>query len=185
MTLLQIGSIADIAANSVTFLAAGAAAYWFIFTRSFRQRAEFDCELRIFDVGPDEDYLAELVLIVENKGQREHRIHNLWCEVRQPGSLAGSGEPTSYLPQRNLVTTDLGYFFVPPGVRQTFPVSFRLPRDAKLVRAIAIFVYQQKRLPNDKHFTLQGLSDAGFSPHQIAKLFVVAPTEAATAAGNA
>lgn len=179
MTLEQIRPFAEIGSAAVPIVAALAAGYWFLFTRSFRQRVELDCALRIFDVGESRPYLAELAVIVENKGQREHRMYNLWCEVRQTKRLTGEDEPASYLPLRNLVSRPMTYFFVPPGVRQTFPVPLEIPRDAKIVKATAIFVHQQRHisLPDGASPTLEGLNKLGFTPHSVERLFVVAPTD--------
>jgi hypothetical protein len=144
--LRNIKDIFSIVSSIATIGGVLAALYWFLFTCSFKRRIEFDCDLNIFDVGADEDYLAEVVLIVENKAQREHRLYNLWCEVRQPRILQGIDPLPTYLKLQNLVPEALTYFFIPAGVQQRFPKTFRIPRQAKVVRVIAMFTYEQERL---------------------------------------
>jgi hypothetical protein len=179
MSLGEIKEIAGIAASLATVAGFAAAFYWFLFTRSFKRRIQFDCDLKIFDVGQDGDYVAELVISVENKGQREHRLYNLWCEVRQPRILRADGKVASYLPMTNLVPEALCYFFIPSGIRQTFPKTFRIPRSEKVVRVIAMFTYEPKRLnlKSLQHLTLEALDSLGYTTHSVAKLFEVKPTE--------
>jgi hypothetical protein len=178
MTLNEVKDIFSIAASIATFGGFAAALYWFLFTRSFKRRIEFTCSLTIFDVGSDQDYLAELVLIVENKGQREHRLYNLWCEVRQPRALRGTADTIAYLRATNLVPEALTFFFIPAGIKQTFPKTFRIPRGEKVVRVVAMFTYEPKRLDLSSlsHLTLESFDSLGFTTHSVAKLFEVRPT---------
>src|SRR5258705_8601718 len=89
MTLTDAKDIASIVSSVATVAGGVAALYWFVFTRSFKRRIEFDADLKIFDLGEDNDYVAEVILTVNNRGQREHRLYNLWCEVRQSRVVAG------------------------------------------------------------------------------------------------
>jgi hypothetical protein len=148
---------------------------WFLYTRSFKRRVEFDVNLNIFDVGPDRDYVAEVVLTVENLGQREHRLYNLWCEVRQTRALNSEGKIASYLAVKNLVPKEITYFFIPAGVKQSFPKTFTIPRHEKLVRVIAIFTYEAKRLELQhlNHLSFEELDRIGFTTHSVSKLFEV------------
>ena len=182
MFRMNIGYLKDIfsiASSIATIGGFAGALYWFVFTRSFKRRIQFDCDLKLFDVGADQDYLAELVLIVENKGQRKHRLYNLWCEVRQPRLLSGAEIATSYLEMTNLVPERLSYFFIPAGIRQTFPKTFRISMNEKIVRVIAMFTYEPKRLDltSLRHLTLESLDSLGFTTHSVAKLFEVKPTK--------
>lgn len=179
---MNIEQTAEIGANLVPMLAGLAAAYWFLLSRSYRQRVELDCDLRVFDVGEDRPFLAEAILIVENKGQREHRLHNLWCEVRQPQRLAGEAAPACYLPLRNLVSRPMVWFFVAAGVRQTFRITFEIPRGVKIAKMVALFVHQQRRvdLPEGVPVSLEALNRRGLTPHSVAKLFAIAPVQSDT-----
>jgi hypothetical protein len=139
---------------------------------------EFDASLKIFDVGPDHDYIAEVVLTVNNEGQREHRLYNLWCEVRQTQALKESAKVDAYLPITNLVPKKIEYFFIQAGVSQAFPKTFTVPRSEKLVRVIAMFTYGRKRLALEHldHLTFEALDNIGDTPHSVSKLFEVKPS---------
>jgi hypothetical protein len=181
VTLSEVKDFANIASSVATAGVAVAALCWFLFTRSFTQRIEFDADLRIFDLGPGQDYGAELILTLDNRGQREHRLYNLWCEVRQTHLVTGDLETKSYLEAKNIVPQKLKYFFIPAGVKQTFQVPFSIDRKEKLVRVTALFTYKKKRI--DKRIgidiqhldrpTLEKLDQKGYTPHFVSKLFEV------------
>jgi hypothetical protein len=178
MTLNDAKDIAAIV-SSVTTVAAGAAAlYWFLFTRRFKRRIEFAADLKIFDLGEENDYVAEIILTVSNKGQREHRLYNLWCEVRQSRVLGESRDIKSYLPLTNFVPEKLQYFFIPSDVVQTFPKSFTIPRTEKIVRVIAMFTYEKERLDLQRldHLTFEALDKINLTTHSVSKLFEVKPS---------
>jgi hypothetical protein len=130
-TLAQAKDISSICASIATAAGAAVALYWFLFTRSFKRRIEFDVKLNIFDVGPDCDYVAELVILVNNKGQREHRLYNLWCEVRQSRVVQGGQKVGSYLPVINIVPKKLDYFFVQAGVTPAPEPATQRPAPAR------------------------------------------------------
>jgi hypothetical protein len=178
MKLDDIKDIFSIVGSIATVAGAAAALYWFLFTRSFKRRIEFDADLKIFDVGPDHDYVAELVVIVNNKGQREHRLYNLWCEVRQSRAVEQSENVTEYLKTTNLVPKNLEYFFIPAGVSQTFPKTFTIPKSEKLVRVMAVFTYERKVLELEKinPLTFDALDSIGATTHSVSKLFEVKPS---------
>jgi hypothetical protein len=150
----------------------------FLYTRSFKRRIQFDADLHIFDLGPPHDYVAELVLTVENRGQREHRLYNLWCEVRQSRTLASADGIKSFLPVTNLVPEAMTYFFILAGVKQEFPTTFTIPRQEKLVRVMAMFTYELKRLHLEKldHLTFEALDQINVTTHSVSKLFAVKST---------
>ncbi len=178
MTLNDAKDIAAIVSSVATVAAGAAAFYWFLFTRSFKRRIEFDADLKIFDLGEENDYVAEIVLTVSNKGQREHRLYNLWCEVRQSRVLGESRGIKSYLPLTNFVPEKFEYFFIPSDVVQTFPKSFTIPRGEKLVRVIAMFTYEKKRLDLQRldHLTFEALDEINLTTHSVSKLFEVKPS---------
>ena len=168
--------LVEILSGISTLCAAIAAFYWFLFTRSFRRRIQFDVDLQILDIKDDNFYAAEMMLIVENKGQREHRIYNLLCEARQ-SKLGSSTDhpPTVYLPVKNIVPKEIEYYFVAADVRQTFTRPFLIPKTEKLIRAIAFFSYESSRLdegPLDGPSFLR-LDKMGNITHSVSRLFAV------------
>lgn len=179
MKLADIKDIFSIVGSVATAAGAAAALYWFLFTRSFKRRIEFDADLKIFDVGSAENYIAELLVIVNNKGQREHRLYNLWCEVRQSREVEKKQKVDQYLTITNLVPKNLEYFFIPAGVSQTFPKTFTIPKSQGLVRVMAVFTYERQLLPVEKwdHLTLEALDSIGAVTHSVSKLFEVKTTK--------
>jgi hypothetical protein len=175
VTLSELTNLASIVSSFATAGVAAAALYWFLFTRSFKRRIEFDVDLHIFDLGPDQDYVAELILTLNNRGQREHRLYNLWCEVRQTSLLTGGAETKSYLKVTNLVPEKLQYFFIAAGVKQTFPIPFRIDRKEKIVRANGMFTYKTKRMNIDKldRLAFEKLDRNRYTAHTVSKLFKV------------
>ena len=160
-----------------TIAAATVALGWFFFTKSFRQRIQFDVDLQIIDVGDPQDFAAEVMLIVDNKGQREHRMYNLFCEVRQSRLFANSSAALkSYHPLENLVPEKLEYYFVAAGVRQPVTSAFKIPKSEKLVRVKALFAYHQVVLPVTS-LDAEPLAklDREADIHTVARLFEVKP----------
>ena len=168
--------LAETLSSVSTFCAAIAALYWFLFTRSFRRRIQFDLDLQILDIEDDNFYVAEMMLIVENKGQREHRIYNLLCEARQSklGFLTGPS-PTVYLRAENIVPKGMEYYFVAADVRQTFTRAFMIPKAEKLIRLIAVFSYERGRLDETSldRSALLRLDKIGTTTHSVSRLFAV------------
>jgi len=180
MFLEEVGrnaaEILKVLPSIATILGALLAGWWFLFTRSFSQRIQFDVDLQILDIGHPENYLAEVGLIVENKGQRQHRIYNLFCEARRPRLLeAGDGEP--HFPATNFVTEQLEYFFVSAGVRQRFTKSFFIPKSEKAVFVIGLFSYgkQKLKLPSLRSKAIESVDVKGVDTHTTTRIFSVQP----------
>jgi hypothetical protein len=128
-------------------------------------------------VGDPDSYVAEVVLKIDNNGQREHRLADLWCEVRQSRSLVGD-KLTSYLPLKNLKPEDVGDFYIPANSFERFPKTFRIPRSERLVRVMATYSCDGKplKLDHQQHLTfevLDALSAKGADSHTVARLFSV------------
>ena len=87
MSLSQWKDVAEIASSLMTAGAIVAGLIWFLYTRSFRRRVQFEVDLQLIDLGPENpNYLAEVMLIIENKGPREHRIYNLFARFDKPSN---------------------------------------------------------------------------------------------------
>lgn len=178
MTISEWKDVSTIVASLVTIGATLAAACWFLFSRSFRQRIEFDAELKIYDV-EGEDYACQLRLILTNKGQREHQIRNLLCEVRESSMATKNTKMKSYFGPANLVKGKNSIVFVPAGVTQVFPKTFAIPKSAKLVRVRASFTYGGAYISTAeiRKLTFEGLDNSPRVTDDVSKLIVVKPTD--------
>src|SRR5205085_1105429 len=95
-------AFAPLASSVTTLLGALGALYWFLFTRSFKRRIQFDVDLQIIDIVDEKFYAGEVALIVENKGQREHRLYNLLVEARESTVLNNGTKTAHYLVPQNI-----------------------------------------------------------------------------------
>jgi len=175
-----VGCVKDVGQALAGFITVGAgcaALYWFLFTRSFRHRIQFDIDLQILELGDPEFLVAEAMLIIENKGQREHRLYNLFCEARSSKMTSGAETPTYYMPTENIVPASMEYFFVAAGVRQILTRAFKIPKAEKVIRVSALFGYGQQREQIDKldSAAIEKLDTTGHTTHFITRLFPVQP----------
>jgi hypothetical protein len=164
---------AQILAHLSTLLVAAAGLFWFVFSRGFKRRVQFDVDLQIIDVGNPEHFAAEVMLVLDNKGQREHRVHNLFCEVRQSSMI--TRDMGRYLKLENWVPKD-DFYFIAAGVRQSFTRSFQIPKDAKLVRIRALFSYNKRRFDLtslEKEDVKKAEGEKGIVYHELSRLFKV------------
>jgi hypothetical protein len=174
----EIKELTEVASNVATVAVASAGAWWFFFRRDFRRRIQFEIDLKIF---PFNEMLtgfpAEASLVLENKGQIEHRAYNLFFEARFPSYLFNEQERREpIVPLTNLVPEDLGFYFIAPGVRQAFTTTFVIPRDATYCRILGGFTYRRKRLQLEKGMRFRDLGAKRFLTHTGSRLFQVSPS---------
>jgi hypothetical protein len=145
-------AISQIAANAATTLVAGAAAFWFFFSRRFSKRVEFDAEFQLFESGDPETNILQVALLLENKGYLEHRLYTLAFEVVEmlPDGTSVSNPNMGFVYRSgNVVELEAVYYYVRPGVRQRFVKALRVPARVKLAKVRAFFTYSANRLKID------------------------------------
>jgi hypothetical protein len=157
---------AEIASATGSLLALVAAAVWFVRTSKFRQRIQFDVDLKTYPLPANPAMLVgEVQFILENKGFVEHRIYNLTLSLHSLESDAGletregTGEllfGTPILRKTELVPPSYTYYFVRPGVRQVITHIVSIPA-VPVIRVTAGFAYQR----NDRY------------PHTVRRVFPV------------
>jgi hypothetical protein len=114
-------------------------------------RIEFGVDCRFF--GPVHgDYLAAFEIHANNKGHVEHKFKEIRLKVlgiKQGEKLTEwpEHEPRLYFPDVlvrgvNLVPKNFGYYFVRPGVDQTFSFATKVSTDYRFLVARATFVYE-------------------------------------------
>jgi len=131
-------------------------------------RIEFDVKCDF--LGPQiEVYLAAVTITASNKGSIEHRFRKIGIEVRGiPGDDALSARtdyphlirfPNEIARIDNIVPAKDGYYFVRPGVSQTFNYAVQVPASIRFIRIKATFIYQ-----------------SGEDEHTAQKIYEVKPT---------
>jgi hypothetical protein len=170
-----LNSISEILSHLATVGVALAALYWFFFTRSFKQKIQLSIEMRVFQNRDPKYCLSEIILTVDNKGQREHRLYNLWCEARESRMNMAGDTPQYFLPAINLVPKAVEYYFVAAGVRQVYTRAFKLPTNTAIVRVTAMFTYDKRRLDIKRldRETLEQLDNSGVVTHSVSQLLEV------------
>lgn len=118
--------------------------------RRHKPRVEFSLDCTAY--GPEgDDYAVEVTLTVENKGRIQQRLTRLGLRLR--GIPAGQGLslweghgrrlnfPVVLVDEEQLVPEDVVYYFVEPGIRQTFSYVTKVPRSVKYLLAHSRFDY--------------------------------------------
>ena len=172
-----LNDILGILSHLTTVGVALVALYWFFFTRSFKQKIQLDVDVQILHTADPKYGISEIRLTVDNRGQREHRLYNLWCEARESRMNMAGETPQYFLPAVNLVPEAVEYYFVAAGVKQVYTRPFKLPTDTPIVRVTAMFTYDKKRLDIKRldGETLERLDKSGIITHSVSRLFEVEP----------
>ncbi len=136
-----------------SILAIGAAAWWFFRTTKSKPRIQFDIDCKFLSLTKnDNDLIAELQFIFENKGFIEHRLYNLTVSIHAVESekhlkeKAGTREflfLKTLLPNVSIVPKKYGFYFVRPGVRQIITHIIRVPKAESIIRVTAGFDYNR------------------------------------------
>ena len=116
-----------------------------------KPRIEFDVRCRF--LGPIQDaYVAAFEVHAKNCGLVEHRFQEIRLKVlaiRSDATLQmwQGHEPRLLFPEQlvrgvNLVPRELGYYFVRPGVDQSFSYVIPIPKDLRFLVARATFLYE-------------------------------------------
>ena len=150
----------EVVLNILQLVAVVVGALWAYFRfrreRPNHPRIEFAVDCKFF--GPIlGDTVAAFEIHANNKGHVEHKFTEIRLKVRgikEGAKLAyfEGREPRLSFPEElfkgvNLVG-DFGYFFVRPGVKQTFTFTTKVPADIRFLVARATFKYEAT---NDLH----------------------------------
>ena len=132
--------------------------------RTCKPHIEFgiDCDF----YGPENGYyLTEFLLGAYNKGVTLHRFPSILLRVRgiksdQAPEYWLGREPRVEFPEKvidnaEIIPRDYNYFFVEPGVKQTFTYVTRIPSSIKYILVQAKFKYDE------------------FTPHTVERVFLV------------
>lgn len=114
-------------------------------------RIEFNLDCSFF--GPqDNAYVAAFSIYAHNKGRVEHKFRNI--KIKAHGIKMGESVtfweghapklyfPTKVFHEANLVHNNYKYFFVRPGINQTFSFVTRIPIEFRFILVRATFEYE-------------------------------------------
>lgn len=171
----ELKNLLDIVLGTLQFLLTLAAAVWayFRFSREgvHSPRIEFALRLRVLGV-EGEHRAVEFVVSAANKGNIEHRFDRISLRVRGIGrgtELKLRDDGRLDFPQAihkfELIPEDFGYYFVRPGVTQTFTFVTTLPRNVAYVLARSAFKYQDS---DDLHTTESAFNIDADAPADVA-----------------
>ena len=156
----DLKNLFDVVLGSLQFVLALVAAIWayFRFSREgiHYPRIEFGLTLRV--LGTDgEKRAVEFVVSAANRGNIEHKFEqislrvlgiecNTELKLREDGRL----EFPQAIQKAELIPAKLGYYFVRPGVTQTFTFVTTIPQKCVYILARAAFKYEASK---DLHTT--------------------------------
>ena len=135
---------------------------WFIATTQFQPRAGFDIACTFFRLS-DNQLIAEVQFILENKGFIDIFVSDLKCSIHTLGSgtlevKAGTYEvkfPRRLIPVPPkkepivVIPRQFGYIYVRAGVSQVVTHIVSLPQDVEIIRITSGFSYSP--FPGDDH----------------------------------
>jgi hypothetical protein len=136
-------------------------------------RIQVEIDLQVFDLSANA-LIGELIVVLQNMGQRHQDLRNLFIEVRPSRQIAGNGAPL--VPPVNMVSSDLHTISLAPGVRQLVTWTFAIPRDEKLLRATAV-INTGRRLKSEVVPSLSQsyLATFGSTMRYTSRVFEMAP----------
>ena len=137
-------------------------------------RIQVDIDLQVYDLSPNE-LIGELIVVLQNIGQRHQHLRNLFIEVRPSRHVSGNGMPL--VPPVNMIGPELRSISLAPGVHQLLSWTFEIPRDEKLLRATAV-INTGKRLESEVVPSLSQHYFAEFGPSMryTSRVFEVSPS---------
>jgi hypothetical protein len=145
--------IIGVVGSVVSVLGILAAAWWFLATTKFKPRIQFELDCHFFQTKRlEDDVIAELQFVFENKGFVEHRMYNLHVSVHAlSGGAVKEKEKTKELifnerviPKVSIVPPEEDeFYFVRPGARQVISHIVRIPKKYDVVRVTAGFNYHK------------------------------------------
>jgi len=134
--------------------------------RTYSPHIEFEIHSNFY--GPEGDgYIAELLLVADNKGLIQQKFKDIRLRVRgieSEGALSywQGHEPRLEFPLKliddvSILPQGYNYFFVEPGIEQVFTYVTKIPASVKYILVYTEFAYDQ------------------FTPHTTERVFAVRP----------
>jgi hypothetical protein len=143
---------AKLGSSISTIFIALAGGSWFILTRRYSKRVEFDLEYDQF-FNNEKSCILQLKFTLENKGQVEHKCYNLAFEVvklQHNGRAISNPEKGFIYRSGNIVEAAAEYYYVRPGVKQRIVHTVFTPQGVRFVKVRAFFTYSKKRMDIDR-----------------------------------
>lgn len=136
-------------------------------------RIQLDLDLQVFDLSAN-DLIGELIVVLQNMGQRHQDLRNLFIELRPSRHVNNNAMPL--VPPVNMIAAELHALSLAPGVRQVMTWTFEIPREVKLLRATAV-INTGRRLEAEGVPSLSQPYFAEFGPtlRYTSRVFEVAP----------
>ena len=144
---------------------------WFLGSRKYRRRIQFDLDCHVYELDNESDKMvAEVELIFENKGFIDHHIRDLTVSIHSLSPQAPfevndkTGEldfPDVLLKRTPIVPPKYEFYFIRPGVRQVITHIVPIIGRSSMIRITAGFNY-------DRH---------GNYPHTVRRVFPVTPSK--------
>jgi hypothetical protein len=136
-------------------------------------RIQLDLDLQVFDLSAN-DLVGELIVVLQNVGQRHQDLRNLFIELRP--SRQASNNTMPIVPPVNMIAPELHAISLAPGVRQLMTWTFEIPREIKLLRATAV-INTGRRLESEGVPSLSQpyFAEFGSSMRYTSRVFEVAP----------
>lgn len=159
----------EIALGIAQFLCVLVAAIWayFRFRREGLHQPRIEFGIQIVPLGVVGEARAVRIQIdAENKGSIEHRFSSIVLRLRgvkngDPLKRRESDNRLDFdqsLLKQELVSEKYGYYFVRPGVKQSFSFTTTIPANTRFVLAFAAFKYEDT---NELHTTESTFEIAG------------------------
>ena len=136
-------------------------------------RVQIDVDLQVLDLSGGE-LIGELIVVLQNMGQRHQPLRNLFIEVRPSRYASKNNAPL--VPPMNMISPELHEITLAPGVRQLLTWTFEVPRDEKLLRVTAL-INTGRRQEGEAVPTLtqQHFRQFGETMRYTSRIFEVAP----------
>jgi len=136
-------------------------------------RIQLDLDLQVFDLSAN-DLIGELIVVLQNMGQRHQDLRNLFIELRP--SRHASNNTMPIVPPVNMIASETRAISLAPGVRQLMTWTFEIPREVKLLRATAV-INTGRRVESDSVPSLSQpyFGEFGSSVRYTSRVFEVAP----------
>lgn len=152
---MELADLVNNISHWLKIISPAIAGIW-VFYKYFREgfhrpRIEFDITCNIIDSNQD-DYLLELTLLANNKGNIRFTFTELMLRVRgieQDTAIEFWGDtkraefPVALI-NENIIPPRFKYYFVEPGVTQPISFTTKIPKNIKYIVAYASFKYRHR-----------------------------------------
>ncbi len=99
-----------------------------------RNNVQLEIDVQVLDPGTNQ-FTGELLLTLLNVGRRTQALRNIFVEVRQSRHESRNG--MILVSPVNIISRGVREMRLSPGIREILTWSFDIPRDVRLLRAVA------------------------------------------------